>query len=1044
MIEKTKVRLIIRIIAFIIIIITCFFALKNYKRRNTNIETIQPATIKITSDSMEDIEIYDLEIAILYDNVWVPMNEIFRNIYREDYKENANQEITDGDTRYIIENDKNKIIIPKYVINDSATINNTIEVEIEEYNSIKYIPLYLISNIDNMSIKLDGKEIYDSNKYISSIEALNNNSLTHSIEITKKEKENNETYEGQLKGSLWREVALKRIEKYRKKEIKITAKNQNDVAIKNVSFNTKMNNNDFKFGTAIGDIKSVNNYSNISRELFNIVGSENGFKWRGISILGYKRPDGIVEYSKNNNMRVRGHVLWLDTVNNKNVEKIVNDPENNETITMTKIYEKYSNGDISYEEANHYANTLIEQLEDLAYSHIEEVVKRYPDVNEWDVVNEITGHQYFKFYLFEKDCIKHNYFTKSKTKSCTVYNDNDEYYRFIANCFEKARENNLKAKLVWNTNSVLENDDNDRFKRDIRAIKNVKEYTNNIDSIGVQCHIANNLYRTPQSYFNTINSYLQQSGIKEACITEYDNYTSEKLGNYTTEENKTRADYLRDTLIMAYSNPNISEFCFWVYNGKHFCDEERQAYEEFVTPLLNYTESGTSDENGYSTRLYKGEYEATIKLKNGKEKTVNFTVSDDSSDTVEVVFESDVEKIEVKQQPSKTEFYQNEDINLAGGKLTIYYDDDTTYEIDLTDKDVHINGYDSSKLGKQKVTIEYQGKETKLEVTVVENVDEIVKDNANNIIKINQEIKNNNSVIFSDKKVSALYDELINSINNFANNSETRNQNTITEIYNKQIELAETIFDEYKSEKLENVESETVINVVKEIINITDEYSKIFSYYVSDDNIQINPDVMETINLIIEKYNSHTHVDIRDTTELVEKCKDLYNNSINTEIISNNYLNKLRIINTCEIISKIIDYDIYLDDENKIKNNEIYTQNNNLIRNIDVNTTPNTLINNLKISDSHKVYRNNEKLAETSSIATGDILKVNNNTYVLIVKGDIDGNGVVNVADLVKYRKYLLELDELKDLEVYAADTNLDNQLKVGDLVGIRKIILNN
>lgn len=200
--------------------------------------------------------------------------------------------------------------------------------------------------------------------------------------------------------------------------------------------------------------------------------------------------------------------------------------------------------------------------------------------------------------------------------------------------------------------------------------------------------------------------------MKEAVVTEYDNYTNDKLNKYTKEEKEQKAEYLRDTLIAQYSNPNVSGFNFWVYNSGtgSFVEEEWQAYEELMKEWLNDEQNGKTDSNGnYSARLYKGEYTAKVKI-NNLEKEVPIIVSD-NTEPVEIIINSNLEKISIKQKPNKIEYVQDkENFDAGGGVILAHYDDGTVEEIDMSSNEVEISKLDNSILGKQTIIITYKGK----------------------------------------------------------------------------------------------------------------------------------------------------------------------------------------------------------------------------------------------------------------------------------------------------------------------------------------------
>ena len=129
-----------------------------------------------------------------------------------------------------------------------------------------------------------------------------------------------------------------------------------------------------------------------------------------------------------------------------------------------------------------------------------------------------------------------------------------------------------------------------------------------------------------------------------------------------------------------------------------------------------------------------------------------------------------------------------------------------------------------------------------------------------------------------------------------------------------------------------------------------------------------------------------------------------------------------------------------------LKNKEKgYKIQNNTVKNITNNTKMSDFKNKLNMKEQYDIYRNGQKLQENSIIATGDVLKTKTgNSYTLIVVGDINKDGNVNIQDIVKMRKYLLERNNLDQIEMQAADTNLDgSQINIQDLVRMRIIALN-
>lgn len=944
-----KIKFIIWII-LMVVIITVIFLLNITDKQQNSIKLI------IKNKGENTYEYPNIDFSIEYNNIFVPMDEVFNGIFGEAYKNEIYQEINYKNTIIDIDLEKKLIILPNKTTINGYDVDNTVNVEIEEIEDKNYIPLYLITNLPEVIVKVDNKEIYGNND-ISSVEALKKNINKHKVVIItdyKQKKEDLEQYFGEEEGAIWREEAKKRIEKYRKKQLYMKFKNQYNNNIKNIKLNIKMNKNEFNFGTAINQMKT----DNLDRRYFNLILSENSYKWGVIEQYGYNTANKLYEYSQKNNYLLKAHNLWWDYIYSKQLEKIVKS-DNKEEITFEYIYNKYNSKEIELKQAKELINILKNKFENLVYEHIKDEVSRYPNIIEWDVVNEAVNLQYFKYYLYDENLLVDNQFLNETTKYNVKYTENEEYYNFICNCFKKAKGYNKNAKMILNDEKI-KGYTNSRPAEEIKKI--LKKINSDIDAFGIQCHINNNYNISPQSFLNQINHVVKETNIEDIIISEYDNYKKVKLETYTTEEKKTKANYLRDMLIMAYSNPNISEFTMWLYYSDHFCDEERQAYEETVYPWLNYTEEGTTGEDGYTTRLYKGTYTATVTLPNGKTKDVEFTVSDDTSDTVEVIIDSEITNVKIKQQPSKLKYYRNDNIDLTDGVLEISYDDGTTKELAMNDSNINIAGFDSSVLGKQTIKLNYKGHEITFEIEVEESQDNLIKNSIKNIESGNIKLKNNYNYISNNIEILNSYNSIISKINELKQNITNIDNSKINELYKSEFDLASKIIDEYNKKTI-NISEEGLKNVLNNITELTSNYTKLYKYYFNNDTID-NEQITNNINKLIDIYNYNKDIELQLELYYINQVKDIYNNSITEQNNYENYLNKRRIQNTCTIISKML--------ENKIK--EIAQQEAQKIGiayNIDSSTLTNKdVIAQIKLPNSKSSIEsnpNNEKYTFTEN-----------------------------------------------------------------------------
>lgn len=96
------------------------------------------------------------------------------------------------------------------------------------------------------------------------------------------------------------------------------------------------------------------------------------------------------------------------------------------------------------------------------------------------------------------------------------------------------------------------------------------------------------------------------------------------------------------------------------------------------------------------------------------------------------------------------------------------------------------------------------------------------------------------------------------------------------------------------------------------------------------------------------------------------------------------------------------------------------------ILNISADTNKEKFSQMANIDVNYKIIRNSKELTEEESIVTGDILQMESGQeYKLIVKGDVNSDGVANIKDVIVLRKYLLMKNNLNEVEQLAADTDL-------------------
>ena len=109
-----------------------------------------------------------------------------------------------------------------------------------------------------------------------------------------------------------------------------------------------------------------------------------------------------------------------------------------------------------------------------------------------------------------------------------------------------------------------------------------------------------------------------------------------------------------------------------------------------------------------------------------------------------------------------------------------------------------------------------------------------------------------------------------------------------------------------------------------------------------------------------------------------------------------------------------------------------------------VQSEMNNPVENLKIYNLDGV-----EISDTDIVGSGYQIKliINDKVYdtkKLIIKGDINSNGEVEVADFIMLKMHILETNSLNEYQIYAADVNNDKDSGVADLILIKSHILGN
>lgn len=188
------------IVIFISIAILVFLSTQTGKEKTERTEISQEVgakkfEISILKNDGTEINLENQKMIEKYNTVLVPMDIIFSEIFGKEYKKDEDCTLSYNDTTLEVKQTENIIKVPTPYDNTgenaSYYCDYSVDVEIEEVDGVKYIPVYLIANISGIEAQIDGINVYDSDNFYNSMDALDSSKSEHDIMI--KMGENNKT-----------------------------------------------------------------------------------------------------------------------------------------------------------------------------------------------------------------------------------------------------------------------------------------------------------------------------------------------------------------------------------------------------------------------------------------------------------------------------------------------------------------------------------------------------------------------------------------------------------------------------------------------------------------------------------------------------------------------------------------------------------------------------------------------------------------------------------------------------------------------------------
>ncbi len=106
-------------------------------------------------------------------------------------------------------------------------------------------------------------------------------------------------------------------------------------------------------------------------------------------------------------------------------------------------------------------------------------------------------------------------------------------------------------------------------------------------------------------------------------------------------------------------------------------------------------------------------------------------------------------------------------------------------------------------------------------------------------------------------------------------------------------------------------------------------------------------------------------------------------------------------------------------------------------------TTKEELLSKIQGNNCRVEIKNADNTEKTKErVSTGDIItspELSDVQYTIIVKGDVDGNGNIDIMDMFQINKHRLEKAELNTIQLLAGDVNKDQKVDINDIFRINK-----
>ena len=395
------------------------------------------------------------------------------------------------------------------------------------------------------------------------------------------------SYNGRSGTDGWRTAADTSIDQTREANLNVQVVDQWGRPVNGAVVTVQQASQAFKFGTAASanylvssDPTSVE-YQSVLKQLFNTVTLDNALKWPDF-LSNPQLAEDAAAWVAAQGIYLRAHnIIWPSRAN-----------------MPSSVWAQYDAIN-----ASQGAAAAASYLESAIADRIQTAVTTFAsEAGEWDVVNEPYAN--------------HDAMDVLGAAIVTTW------YQLVA-------QYDPNVKTVLNDYGIFEGNGSDtahqaNFNQWLRQLTSAGV----LDGIGEQSHYnEGNLTDIPvlASLLNTYGGY----GLPIA-ITEYD---------FQTSDDQLQADYLRDYMTEAFSNPAVNEFVQWgfwngdtwepntgLFNSDWSLKPDGQAYQDLVFGDWWTDAHGTTVSGGdYATRGFQGGYDVTVQY-NGQTYLVPATL----------------------------------------------------------------------------------------------------------------------------------------------------------------------------------------------------------------------------------------------------------------------------------------------------------------------------------------------------------------------------------------------------------------------------------